>query len=193
MRVLKAFSRRPEWLLDVLLIAGLFFVGGVAILSFTGKLPYMLTLSRKPASPEEKMNVALPELTLPDVEGKPVSLASYRGKPLLLVFWSSHCHYCQQELPGIEKFHRQHPELGLLGIGLNDRKEGLAAYTKANGFTFQTLWDEKNALASTLKPNGTPNFYCVDPDGKVGLVHWGTGVLDSPEFKKWLRQVAKPT
>lgn len=50
--------------------------------------------------------------------GEPLSLAAFKGKPLLLNFWATWCSPCVEELPMIEAFWREHAAKGLQVIGL---------------------------------------------------------------------------
>jgi len=188
-RFFSFLKKKPEAIVDILLIIGLFGMAGILLFSLMGRFPYRLTLVHQPRAPFEMRNESLPDISLKDLEGKEHSLSSYRGKPILLVFWSSQCKFCQEEMPKLKKFSGKHPEVILLGVGLNDTKEGLLSYSAKQGIPFPTLWDEEGEARKLLKPDGTPNYFFIDAEGRLRLVHRGTGILDSTEFQKLLQEV----
>ena len=54
----------------------------------------------------------------PDVAGTPVSMASFKGRPLLVNFWATWCPPCVEELPLINAFYREHSARGWQVLGL---------------------------------------------------------------------------
>lgn len=59
--------------------------------------------------------------TLPDLDGKEVSLLEFRGKPVLVFFFKSYCDACHKEAPDIQKIYlRYQGELQILGIAVNE-------------------------------------------------------------------------
>ena len=63
-----------------------------------------------------------PNFTLEDINGKKVSLASYKGRPLVVDFWATWCAPCKVEIPWFEKLHDQYAGQGLeiLGVSTDD-------------------------------------------------------------------------
>src|SRR4030065_1230721 len=45
-----------------------------------------------------------PAFSLKGLDGKPIALSDFRGKPVLLIFWATRCTSCKEELPILEKF-----------------------------------------------------------------------------------------
>ena len=60
--------------------------------------------SREPLA---EKGVPAPNFTLPDLEGKMVSLTDYRGKVILLNIWATWCPPCVDEMPSMEKLHQE--------------------------------------------------------------------------------------
>lgn len=60
-----------------------------------------------------------PAFTLDDLSGNKVSLASFRGKPLVVDFWATWCGPCKVEIPWFEKMHDQYASQGLVILGLS--------------------------------------------------------------------------
>jgi len=60
-----------------------------------------------------------PNFTLEDLQGQKVSLASYRGRPVVVDFWATWCGPCKLEIPWLEQLQSQYAPQGLQVIGLS--------------------------------------------------------------------------
>ncbi|OIQ77198.1 thiol-disulfide oxidoreductase ResA [mine drainage metagenome] len=65
---------------------------------------------------------ALFAATLPRAEGGDFALGTLRGRLLVVNFWASWCPPCIAEMPGLSQFARQHPEVQLVGVAVDDAK-----------------------------------------------------------------------
>ncbi|MBV8600944.1 MAG: TlpA family protein disulfide reductase [Candidatus Eremiobacteraeota bacterium] len=63
-----------------------------------------------------------PTFKLKTVDGKPLALEQYKGKPVYLDFFASWCAPCRDETPGIIKLSKQYAKKGLVVIGLDDQE-----------------------------------------------------------------------
>ena len=75
----------------------------------------------QPAAPVDGAAQAFWASTLDAPDGRPVALAGFRGKPLLVNFWATWCPPCVEELPLLERFHAQQRGRGweILGIAVD--------------------------------------------------------------------------
>jgi thiol-disulfide isomerase/thioredoxin len=101
--------------------------------------------------------------TLENLQGQKVSLASYKGRPLVVDFWATWCGPCKVEIPWFEKLHDQYAGQGLeiLGVSADDLDKNDAA----------KLFTEKrdiNDFATQMKMN-----YPVLIDGQSVEDAWG--------------------
>jgi peroxiredoxin len=113
-----------------------------------------------------------PDFTLPDVDGKPVSLSSFRGKYVLVDFWASWCGPCRQENPNIVATYNQFKDKNftILGVSLDQDKKAWLKAINDDGLTWKQISDLKfwNSEAATLyQVQAIPFNVLVDPQGKV--------------------------
>ena len=113
-----------------------------------------------------------PELTMPDINGKQVSLSSFRGKYVLVDFWASWCGPCRIENPNVvDAYNRfKGKNFTILGVSLDKEKGDWMNAIQKDNLSWTQVSDlrEWNSLAvSTFNFDGIPFNVLVDPDGKV--------------------------
>src|SRR5437899_1396064 len=62
--------------------------------------------------------------------GKQVSLAAFKGKPIVLNFWASSCAACAAEASALAKFERAHPEAQVIGVDVQDSRSSARAWAR---------------------------------------------------------------
>lgn len=113
-----------------------------------------------------------PDFTLPDENGKPVSLSSLKGKYVLVDFWASWCKPCRMENPTVVAAYNKYKDKNftILGVSLDENKEAWLAAIKKDQLTWQHVSDLKQWNSMVLpiyKFNGIPYNILIDPQGKV--------------------------
>lgn len=113
-----------------------------------------------------------PDLTLPDVNGKEISLSSFRGKYLLVDFWASWCGPCRAENPNVVHAHNEFKgkNFAILGVSLDKEKEPWQEAIRADKLDWTHVSDLKfwqSKAVQTFNFNGIPFNVLIDPQGKV--------------------------
>lgn len=113
-----------------------------------------------------------PDLTLPDANGKPISLSSFRGKYLLVDFWASWCGPCRAENPNVVNAHNEFKgkNFAILGVSLDKEKGAWQEAIRADHLDWTHVSDLKfwqSEAVTTFGFNGIPFNVLIDPQGKI--------------------------
>ena len=107
------------------------------------------------------------DFKLKDLSGKRVELKSLRGKIVLLDFWATWCLPCREEMPALEKLHREYKDKGLMVVGINtEDAKSARSFMKKYGYTFMTLIDDGNASV-IYRVEAIPTVFVIDKEGKI--------------------------
>lgn len=115
---------------------------------------------------------AFPDFEVKDTTGKPLSLAAYKGKVVLIDFWATWCGPCIAELPNVLEAYEKHHAAGfeIIGISLDKDQEKLETFVKQKKMTWPQFFDGKgwqNELAQKYGVNSIPATYLIDREGKI--------------------------
>jgi peroxiredoxin len=112
------------------------------------------------------------DFTQADVDGKEVSLSSFKGKYVLVDFWASWCKPCREENPNVVKaFNKFNAKnFTILGVSLDQTKDAWLNAIKKDGLTWTHVSDLQfwnNAAAQLYHVQGIPQNFLIDPNGKI--------------------------
>ncbi len=178
-----AHSKRPSWVSrSRLLVAGAVLV--VAALVGVGLLVVRDT-GPAPAVPVSSAS-AVSLSGVDPITGKEVSLADFAGKPVVLNVWGSWCEGCNAEATDLRKFGERHPEVQIVGIDLQDSKDGARAFYAKWKWTHPSVFDPDGQISFDLGLQGTPTTFFLDREHRI--VTRIVGATDLAGFEEGLRQ-----
>ena len=106
----------------------------------------------------------LPGLSRPS---RTVTLAQFRGHPLVINFWASWCPPCRQEMPALERAARQlSGRVSFVGLDTQDQPGAAVAFARRMGVTYPLATDNVQVYAS-YGINGLPTTFFVAADGTI--------------------------
>ncbi len=111
-----------------------------------------------------------PAFSLKGLDGNPVSLSDFRGKPVLVTFWATWCGSCQEEMPILEKFSQgKRDQLAILLIAVDgERKRAVQTIINKNKITLPVLLLLKEKVMDQYGVRGwVPQTYLVDQEGML--------------------------
>ncbi|MGI8952712.1 MAG: redoxin domain-containing protein [Chitinophagaceae bacterium] len=118
------------------------------------------------------LNQPAPNLTMNDVNGKPVSINNFKGKYLLVDFWASWCGPCRQENPNVVAAYNKFKDknFAILGVSLDEDKSSWIDAIKKDKLSWTQMSDLKqweSAAVNTYQFSGIPFNVLIDPQGKI--------------------------
>lgn len=113
-------------------------------------------------------NRLAPDFELMSIQGEKVSLSSYRGKTVIMNFWTKTCRPCLEEMPsiaGLAKALRAHPDIVLITIS-----------------TDESIEDARDTMKSVLGGGEPPFLVLLDPEAKIVTDKYGTKLFPETWF-----------
>jgi len=165
--------------LALLLIAALL-LGGIAVVSHF----------RASAAEQTKKPLAL---TFPGIDGKPVKLADYRGKVVVLDVWATWCGYCVREIPELIDFQKEATKakqpVQLIGISVDRNKKDVQAFVKKEKITYPIAMGDQKSLKPFGSIPGIPVKFIINKQGVI--VDKIIGATDKKTLRKRVEKYVK--
>ena len=110
-----------------------------------------------------------PLFTLPDINGKEVSLESFRGKYVFIDFWASWCQPCRIENPNLIKAYKKYggAKFEIISVSLDKTVEPWLKAVEDDGLNWTLLHDAMGNSATLYAVETIPNTWLLDKDGKI--------------------------
>jgi cytochrome c biogenesis protein CcmG/thiol:disulfide interchange protein DsbE len=124
-----------------------------------------------------------PAFTLHRLDGSgTVSLASLRGRPVVLNFWASWCNPCKSEAPVLERDWTRYRRRGVvfLGVDFHDLAPDARLFVSKHALTFQMLEDGSGKVSGTYGISQVPETYVLNRRGRI--VSHLRGPITDPAF-----------
>ena len=132
-----------------------------------------------------------PDFTLDNMEGKPVSLADFRGKWVILDFWGSWCPWCIKGFPALKEAYAKHKDsLEVIGVDCNDPVDKWKSAVSKYQLPWIQVYNPEDTGKKILEDyavEGFPTKVIIDPEGKIKNITSG----EDPEFFTILDELLK--
>jgi len=157
----KKWSRTYVWIVLAVLV-------GVAGYYIYGRGESNAGSAMKPMLPPGELAGSAPAFTLMDLDGRPVSLADFRGKVVVLNFWATWCPPCRREIPDFIDLQNEYGSQGvqIVGIAL-DEPEKVQAFARQHGMNYAVLIGSDEISMKYGGIEGIPTTFIVDKNGKI--------------------------
>jgi cytochrome c biogenesis protein CcmG, thiol:disulfide interchange protein DsbE len=100
--------------------------------------------------------------------GRDVTLATFRGRPLVINFWASWCVPCRTEMPLLEQaFRAEHGRVQFLGIDANDTPGAARDFLNQVHVAYPVVSDETAVVATQFRLFGLPTTVFISSSGKI--------------------------
>jgi len=126
-----------------------------------------------------------PDFAVTTLAGDELSLASLRGKVVVLDFWGSWCAPCVASLPELRDLVRRYDptQLVLLSVNVGDTEEKWRAFVDRNGMTWPQCRDEDSRLTDALGVDSFPTYLVLDGEGAIVAQVSGLNETQSVGFR----------
>jgi len=124
----------------------------------------------------------LPTLRLPDDDGKPVDLAQYRGKVVLVNFWATWCPPCRKEFPSLGRVRKLFKPTQFEVLAVNVGEEPDTVFSFAGNIAFPVLYDRDARAMAAWGVRGLPTTFLVDRQGRPAYRATGGREFDDAEI-----------
>lgn len=137
------------------------------------------------------------DLPAPDIggttlDGRPLRLSDFRGRPVIVNFWGPSCEPCLREFPLLAAKAAEHAGEGLVIVGvlMGDPPEPARQFVAEFGATWPTVVDPDGSIRAAYRVAARPQTYFIDRDGILRSIQIGEVV--EADFERQYARIAAP-
>lgn len=131
-----------------------------------------------------------------DATGKPLSIADFKGRGVVMNFWATWCVPCVKEMPALSRLKQMVSGDGVDVLALSIDRAGakiVKKFLKRNNISnLDILIDKKSAVMRKNKITGLPTTLLIDPEGMVRGRVQGKAEWDHPQVVSFLKRCIGP-
>ncbi len=130
-----------------------------------------------------KIGDKAPDFQLPDLDGNLIGLSNFKGKYILLDFWSSNCGPCILELPNLLRNYQEYKDRGfeIMSISFDKKKSDWLKAVKDYNMIWTSVSDLKGSDSDVIMTYNVyfmPTYFLIDTEGIIIDKFMGRGQLD---------------
>jgi peroxiredoxin len=135
------------------------------------------------------VNQKAPDFVLPETYGGRVRLESFRGRPVLLVFWMTSCGICRRELPVMSKLAPEFRSKGIAVVAIHlGGADEARDYMRSNHIDMTSLVDSEGVVGQAYHVSGVPKLVLIGNDGRIKRTT--SGMADENVLREWMDAVS---
>ncbi len=128
-----------------------------------------------------------PDFTLPDLNGTQVSLAQFRGRPLVINFWATWCPPCRDEIPRLIEVYQREKD-GVAFVAISDEPANVVGpFVTKSSIPYVNLLDGDGRVSSAYGIKALPTTLFIDRDGEIKVYY--TGEMSARIIEEGLRRI----
>jgi peroxiredoxin len=137
--------------------------------------------------------MSAPDFELQDTDGKLHRLSDYRGKTVIINFWTTWCPPCREEIPSMNRAWQQlrQEDVVMLAVNMGEDEDTIFVFTADYPAEFPLLLDRDGAVIAQWPVKGLPTTYIIAPDGRIAYRAIGGRNWDDSDILDTLRALQK--
>ena len=162
--------------IGVAVLLGLVVVGVVVALNWQGDESGGVTRVQLGAGgPAPQVGKSAADFTVAGLDGTPLRLSDFNGRPVWLNFWATWCPPCRAEVPDIVGVYEegQTEDLVILAVSIGEDSDTVRQYVDKAGMNFPIGVDGTQSVASLYRVAGIPTHIFIDRDGIIRDIQVG--------------------
>jgi len=110
----------------------------------------------------------LPSLTLSSLDGRPVSLADFAGKPTVVNLWATWCPPCRLPISALQRAQAANPDVNFIFVNQGEEATTIAAFLDRQGLALSNVVvDPQSSTGAALGHSGLPTTLFFDAQGRL--------------------------
>lgn len=118
-----------------------------------------------------------------------VDLQSLQGKVVILNFWASWCAPCVEEMPSLQAFQQQMPQVQVVAVASDEDFAKYQRYVAQQHLSLLTVFDQNQTSNKLYGSFRFPETYVIDKRGIIRRKFIGPQDFTSPSFLKYIQKL----